>query len=129
VTFQHLIWRDSSWFIARPSPHYYAPRMGVTRSEFTLAPAYKACLLVRHSRGQRHLIMAIARSTALHMNVKICLFSNKFFNVVSKSIHMARVCVCVCGYNYISPSDSASVVEPCSIILGVRKPRTVHSAI
>jgi hypothetical protein len=35
----------------------------VTRSEFTLAPAYKACLLVRHSRGQRHLIMAIARGT------------------------------------------------------------------
>ena len=33
----------------------------MTRSEFTLAPAYKACLLVRHSGGQRHLIMAIAR--------------------------------------------------------------------
>jgi hypothetical protein len=66
VTFQHLIWRDSSWFVARPSPHYYTPRMGVTRSEFTLAPAYKACLLVRHSGGQRHLIMAIARCTALH---------------------------------------------------------------
>ena len=28
VTFQHLIWRDSTWFIACPSPHYYAPRMG-----------------------------------------------------------------------------------------------------
>jgi hypothetical protein len=38
----------------------------VTRREFTLAPAYKACLLVRHSGGQRHLIMAIARGTALH---------------------------------------------------------------
>ena len=37
--------------------------MGVTRSEFTLAPAYKACLLVRHSGGPRHLIMAIARGT------------------------------------------------------------------
>jgi hypothetical protein len=35
----------------------------VTKSEFTLAPAYKACLLVRHSGGQRHLIMAIARGT------------------------------------------------------------------
>jgi hypothetical protein len=23
VTFQHLIWRDSSWFVACPSPHYY----------------------------------------------------------------------------------------------------------
>jgi hypothetical protein len=63
VTFQHLIWRDSSWFVACPSPHYYTPRMGVTRSEFTLTPAYKACLLVRHSGGPRHLIMAIARGT------------------------------------------------------------------
>jgi hypothetical protein len=63
VTFQHLIWRDSSRFVACPSPHYYTPRMGVTRSEFTLAPAYKACLLVRHSGGPRHLIMAIARGT------------------------------------------------------------------
>jgi hypothetical protein len=63
VTFQHLIWRDSSRFIACPSPHYYTPRMGVTRSEFTLAPACKACLLVRHSGGPCHLIMAIARST------------------------------------------------------------------
>jgi hypothetical protein len=34
----------------------------VTRSEFTLPPVYKACLLVRHSRGQRHFIMAIACS-------------------------------------------------------------------
>jgi hypothetical protein len=66
VTFQNLIWRDSSWFVARPSPHYYVPIIGVTRSEFTLAPAYKACLLVRHSGGQRHLIMAIARGMALH---------------------------------------------------------------
>ena len=49
VTFQHLIWHDSSWFVACPSPYYYTPRMGVTRSEFTLAPACKACLLVRHS--------------------------------------------------------------------------------
>ena len=63
VTFQHLIWRDSSRFVACPSPHYYTPRMGVTRSEFTLAPAYKACLLVRHSGGPCHLIMAIARGT------------------------------------------------------------------
>jgi hypothetical protein len=28
LTFQHLIWRDSSWFVARPSTHYYTPRMG-----------------------------------------------------------------------------------------------------
>jgi hypothetical protein len=63
MTFQHLIWRDSSWFVACPSPHYYTLRMGVTRSEFTLAPAYKACLLVRHSGGPCHLIMAIARGT------------------------------------------------------------------
>jgi hypothetical protein len=63
VTFQHLIWRDSSRFVACPSPHYYTPRMGVTRSEFTLAPACKACLLVRHSGGPRHLIMAIALGT------------------------------------------------------------------
>jgi hypothetical protein len=63
VTFQHLIWRDSFRFVACPSPHYYTPRIGVTRSEFTLAPAYKACLLVRHSGGPRHLIMAIARRT------------------------------------------------------------------
>ena len=63
MMFQHLIWRDSSRFVACPSPHYYTPRMGVTRSEFTLAPAYKACLLVRHSGGPRHLIMAIARGT------------------------------------------------------------------
>jgi hypothetical protein len=41
----------------------------VTRHEFTLTPAYKACLLVRHSGGQRHLIMAIAHSTALHSGV------------------------------------------------------------
>ena len=39
------------------------PRWAVTRREFTLAPAYKACLLVRHSGGQRHLIMAIALGT------------------------------------------------------------------
>jgi hypothetical protein len=63
VTFQHLIWRDSSRFVACPSPHYYTPRMGVARSEFTLAPAYRTCLLVRHSGGPRHLIMAIARGT------------------------------------------------------------------
>jgi hypothetical protein len=39
------------------------PENGSTRSEFTLAPAYKACLLVRHNGGLRHLIMAIARGT------------------------------------------------------------------
>ena len=45
----------------------------MTRHEFTLALVHKACLLVRHSESQRHLIMAIAhgthvfaRGTALH---------------------------------------------------------------
>jgi hypothetical protein len=73
VTFQHLMWRDSSWFVARPSPHYCATRWAVTRREFTLALKHKAYLLVRRSGSQRHLIMAIAhgthaiaRCTALH---------------------------------------------------------------
>jgi hypothetical protein len=65
MTLQHLMWHDSSWFVAHPSPHYYTPRWAVTRSEFTLTPAYKACLLVRHSGGQRHLIMSIARGLRL----------------------------------------------------------------
>jgi hypothetical protein len=39
----------------------------VTVHEFTLALAHKACLLVGRSGSQRHLIMAIAHSTALHM--------------------------------------------------------------
>ena len=38
----------------------------MTRREFTLALAHKACLLVRRSGSQRHLIMAIAHGTALH---------------------------------------------------------------
>jgi hypothetical protein len=45
----------------------------VNSREFTLALAHKACLLVRRSGSQRHLIMAIAhgmhaiaRGTALH---------------------------------------------------------------
>jgi hypothetical protein len=38
----------------------------VTGCEFTLALAHKACLLVRCSGSQRHLIMAIAHGTALH---------------------------------------------------------------
>jgi hypothetical protein len=38
----------------------------VTRRELTLALAHKACLLVRRSGSQSHLIMAIARGTALH---------------------------------------------------------------
>jgi adenosine/AMP kinase len=64
VTFQHLMWHDSSWFIACRSPHYYAMRWAVTRCEFTLAlAAHKAYLLVRHSGSQHHLIMAIAHST------------------------------------------------------------------
>ena len=35
----------------------------MTGREFTLALAHKACLLVRRSGSQRHLIMAIARGT------------------------------------------------------------------
>ena len=66
VTFQHLMCRDSTWLVACPSPHYYAPRWAVTGHEFTLALAHKSCLLVRHSGSQRHLIMAIAHGTALH---------------------------------------------------------------
>jgi hypothetical protein len=66
VTFQHLMWRDSTWLVARPSPHYYAPRWAVTGREFTLALSHKTCLLVRRSGSQRHLIMAIAHGTALH---------------------------------------------------------------
>jgi hypothetical protein len=38
----------------------------VTRHEFTLALAHKACLLVRRSGSQRHLIMAIAHGMALY---------------------------------------------------------------
>ena len=38
----------------------------MTRREFTLALVHKACLLVRRSGSQRHLIMAIAHGTALH---------------------------------------------------------------
>jgi hypothetical protein len=41
MMFQHLMWRDSSWFVARPSPHYYAKRWAVTRHEFTLALAHR----------------------------------------------------------------------------------------
>ena len=35
----------------------------MTRREFTLALAHKACLLVRHSGGPDHLIMVIASGT------------------------------------------------------------------
>ena len=48
----------------------------MTGREFTLALAHKACLLVRHSGSQRHLIMAIAHSTALHT------FSLTAFNIL-----------------------------------------------
>jgi hypothetical protein len=75
VMFQHLMWRDSSWFVAHPSPHYYAARWAVTRHEFTLALAHKAYLLVRRSGSQCHLIIVIAhgthtiaRGTALHIS-------------------------------------------------------------
>jgi hypothetical protein len=81
VMFQHLMWCDSSRFVARPSPHYYAARWAVTRREFTLALAHKACLLVRCSGSQCHLIMviahgthAIARGTALHNGPGIPLY-------------------------------------------------------
>jgi hypothetical protein len=43
----------------------------VTRHEFTLTLAHKACLLVRHSGSQHHLIMAIAHGTALHKTLKL----------------------------------------------------------
>jgi hypothetical protein len=69
VTFQHLMWRDSTWLVARPSPHYYAPRWAVTGREFTLALVHKACLLVRCSGSQCHLIMTISHGTALHICV------------------------------------------------------------
>ena len=59
--------------------------MGVTRSEFTLAPAYKACLLVRHSGGPRHLIMAIARSTYRLSTVNIKLNGQKLNEISQKS--------------------------------------------
>jgi hypothetical protein len=68
MTVQHLMWRDSTSLVARPSPHYYAPRWTVAGREFTLALAHKACLLVRHNGSQHHLIMAIAHSTALHIS-------------------------------------------------------------
>jgi hypothetical protein len=71
MVFQNLMWCVSSWFVARPSPHYYALRWAVTRYEFTLAPVYKTCLLVRHSEGQCHLIMAIASGMALHIEAII----------------------------------------------------------
>ena len=41
--------------------------------EFTLALAHKACLLVRCSGSQRHLIMEIADSRALHTLVLLLL--------------------------------------------------------
>jgi hypothetical protein len=66
MTFQHLMWRDSTCLVACPSPHYYTPRWAVTGREFTLALAHKACLLVRRSGSQHHLIMVIAHGTALH---------------------------------------------------------------
>jgi hypothetical protein len=71
VTFQHLMWRDSTWLVARPSPHYYAPRWAVTGREFTLALVHKACLLVRRSGSQHHLILAIAQGTPLHIKAEI----------------------------------------------------------
>ena len=41
----------------------------MTGREFTFALAHKACLLVRHSGSQRHLLMAIAHGTALHSDL------------------------------------------------------------
>jgi hypothetical protein len=91
LTFQHLMWYDSSRFVAHPSPHYYAMRWAVTRREFTLALAHKACLLVRRSGSQRHLIMAIAHSThaiargmALHKTAM--LFSSFCSDLASQAI-------------------------------------------
>lgn len=63
-------WRFSTWYgVSAPDllfahhPTIMPREWAVTRSEFTLAPVYKACLLVRHSGGQGHLIIAIARCT------------------------------------------------------------------
>ena len=56
-------WHVSTWFVARPSPHCYAPGCAVTWHEFTLAPAHIACLPVRHSGSRLHLVMAIAHGS------------------------------------------------------------------
>ena len=83
VTFQHLMWRDSSWFVARPSPHYYAPRWAVTWHKFTTAPAYIACLPVRPSRHSRNcfphvlgfkLIKASLSLTGLSLHLHLLFF-------------------------------------------------------
>ena len=91
VMFQHLMWYDSSRFVAHPSPHYYAMRWAVTRREFTLALAHKASLLVRRSGSQHHLIMviahgthAIARGMALHKTAM--LFSSFCSDLASQAI-------------------------------------------
>jgi hypothetical protein len=56
----------------------------VTWHEFTLAPVHITCFPVRHSRGQRHLVMAIAHGSpqkviqewcvqTLHQSLLVCL--------------------------------------------------------
>ena len=57
------MWHVSSWLAAHSSPHYYAPVWAVTWHEFTLAPTHITCSPVRHSGGQRHLVMAIAHGS------------------------------------------------------------------
>jgi hypothetical protein len=63
VTFQHLCGMTAPDSLLAHHPTITHREWAVTRSESSLAPAYKACLLVRHSGGQCHLIMASARST------------------------------------------------------------------
>jgi hypothetical protein len=66
-------WRVSTWFVARPSPHCYAPGWAVTWHEFTLAPAHIICLPVRHSGSQRHLVMVITHGSP-HPMIAFCSF-------------------------------------------------------
>ena len=62
----------STWFVACPSPHCYAPGWAVTWHEFTLAPVHITCFPVRHSGGQRHLVMAIAYGSPHFTNLFCC---------------------------------------------------------
>ena len=73
MAFQHLIWSVAPDVLLAHHPTITPREWAVTRSEFTLAPAYKACLLVRHSGGQLSSAIAcgthtIARGTALHIS-------------------------------------------------------------
>jgi hypothetical protein len=78
----------------------------VTRREFTLALAHKACLLVRRSGSQPHLIMAIAhgthaiaRGTALHTTPqkRILREDRQLQQSEPKTKFKKLKCVCVVG--------------------------------